>query len=87
MKHAWPRSRQARNAPRVCDLIIDDIQEFIARAARNHLFDAERYRFSHCWMKSRITAMAGSGASGIAGNKETVRTERGAEVAPQTMSR
>jgi hypothetical protein len=30
-------------------------------------------------MKSRITAMARSGASGIASNKETVRTERGAE--------
>jgi hypothetical protein len=28
-------------------------------------------------------AMARSGASGIAGNKETVRTERGAEAAPQ----
>jgi hypothetical protein len=27
--------------------------------------------------------MARSGASGIAGNKETVRTERGAEAAPQ----
>src|SRR5882724_8306089 len=30
-------------------------------------------------MKSRITAMACSGASGIAGNLETVRTERAAE--------
>ena len=29
--------------------------------------------FSHCWMKSRITAMARSGASGTAGNKETIR--------------
>src|SRR6266853_1277691 len=38
--------------------------------------------FSHRWMKSRITAMARSGASGIAGNKETVRTEPGAEAAP-----
>jgi hypothetical protein len=28
-------------------------------------------------------AMARSGASGIAGNKETVRIERGAEAAPQ----
>jgi hypothetical protein len=28
-------------------------------------------------------AMARSGASGFAGNKETVRTERGAEAAPQ----
>ncbi len=27
--------------------------------------------------------MAHSGASGIAGNKESVRTERGAEAAPQ----
>jgi hypothetical protein len=35
---------------------------------------------------SRITAMARSGASGIAGNKETIRTERGAEAAA-TMSR
>jgi hypothetical protein len=34
-------------------------------------------------LKSRITAMARSGASGIAGNKETVRTERSAEAAPQ----
>jgi hypothetical protein len=34
--------------------------------ARNHLYDAERYR--SIWMKSRITAMARSGAWGIAGN-------------------
>ena len=33
-------------------------------------------------MKPRITAMAPSDASGIAGNKETVRTERSAEAAP-----
>jgi hypothetical protein len=31
-----------------------------------------------CWMKSRITAMARS-ASGIAGNLQSVRAERGAE--------
>src|SRR5258705_10591887 len=54
-----------------------------SEAARNHLCDGERYLFSHCWMKFRITAKARSGASGIAGNKETVRTERGAEAAPQ----
>ena len=34
--------------------------------ARNHLYDAERYR--SIWMKSRITAMARSGAWGIVGN-------------------
>jgi len=37
-------------------------------------------------MKSRITAMARSGASGIAGNKETVRIERGVEAAPHDVA-
>src|SRR6266478_4094258 len=45
-----------------------------SETARNHLYQ--------CWMKSRITAMARSGASGIAGNKETVRTERAADAVP-----
>jgi hypothetical protein len=39
--------------------------------------------FNQCWMKSRVTAMARSGASGIAGNQGTVRTERAAETVPQ----
>jgi hypothetical protein len=39
--------------------------------------------FNQCWMKSRVTAMARSGASGIAGNQGPVRTERAAKTVPQ----
>ena len=51
-------------------------------AARNHCVTLNDIGQS-LLVKSRMTAMARSGASGIAGNKETVRTERGAEAAPQ----
>ena len=47
-----------------------------SEAARNHLYDAERYRSVTAGRSSDYRHGA-LGASGIAGNKETVRTERG----------
>jgi hypothetical protein len=60
-----------------------------SEAAGNHLYDAERYRSI---LKSRITAMARSGASGIAGVRKPfelneLRMQRRHDVAVSSLAR